>query len=1127
MTIYQPPSEKENALNKRRNNYADLEAKMKLKEYDSDLNRQGDNEFENNDSWPIDNDDEENLHYDTAPLESKAKYGAQVALQRRNNSNRYGGKAATSMVIGRTTINADTQPDLSQSPSPASSYYNIRRTSPHRSLAAKRRKIIIYSAIGLLLFGYFFEMAQLVMRMGIDRGSQQQWIIDLPDSVGLSNKFNSNNAVDVDSHFLQTTVRRNGIPNKEEWDRIRAITISRAEQRRKRSRPPNLLTTATAAEEAEANSAESEHSVHIANIEAETAALRITLDLPAHRSLEESVDKTYISTSKTNNIRSNIQQSTAPTICGVHAHDASKTDSTNYPSSAYIGPKSRVVVTGALSQLGMEIILQLYKDCGTEYILGIDSVLPNTRHDRLAALERYRFLHHHVPSFENLHVPLFGVAPHPKKGDEIRMESIGREFDIIDRYNPTHIVHLMGLEEGRGEYGEFGDTDDVSPYTTGGHSSMMRRFQNLVSMDQILASIARFKREKGSDKTQPQLVYVSSTEVEDQSGVSLVGGMKGIMGKASTYGSCSLLKEVLASYYYRHHGVESVGIRLSTIYGPFARPGSLVHALTERTVNSVAGGNEDKHTLETMWRRREGAELGALEQIAYASDLAHAFVSAMQYKGDRRNGPALIRLGSKETKSMKEIEIMMRGYFPTLTQTSEPDQIAKEASEVSTNLVVASNGPSISDSDMNRNLHLLGWSHTSGTQDGLRSMLAWQIMKAYPFSQPNNSVSAIKKFLDASQVPYVGLSSTLPCVSGCGWHGKCTSSVWDAVVEEARAVTAKCKYVIYTVDLSSDLFELKEKPATSRDKKDFCSIAFISSSSVLAKQSKDSQWTIITVNGEESTVTEAELSLAKLSPTMLFGNNVSHAIYLNHRKLKASTDDAMFAIQSMKMNSVKEKTRYIFSENGKTKKVWLQPRSKRHSVMFTSRIVTPKGYDVNNATAHARFVMSNFGVKMTEHVQRQIRFYQHASHLVRNNMLRSTTYDENLKEKKFPFEYVRSNWLLHDLGRDEGHQLRCEIYEEHVTWGNQNMEDFSIAFVLAKRTAMLQLGKMAETYDSHGDWYPLLVPKKVKDMDEDVIEGPEYLEYLDPSRKAVAKNHKGAEIYISFLTQELVSKEKK
>ena len=89
------------------------------------------------------------------------------------------------------------------------------------------------------------------------------------------------------------------------------------------------------------------------------------------------------------------------------------------------------------------------------------------------------------------------------------------------------------------------------------------------------------------------------------------------------------------------------------------------------------------------------------------------------------------------------------------------------------------------------------------------------------------------------------------------------------------------------------------------------------------------------------------------------------------------------------------------------------------------------------------------------------------------------------------------------------------------------MEDFSIAFVLAKRTAMLQLGKMAETYDSHGDWYPLLVPKKVKDMDEDVIEGPEYLEYLDPSRKAVAKNHKGAEIYISFLTQELVSKEKK
>ncbi len=1111
MTIYQQTSEKENALNKRRV-HTDLEAAEKSKEsdYRYSLNMHGDEKFENNDSWPADRDDEENLHNDTAPMESKAKYAAQVVLHRRNN-NRHG--KAASRVSGRAIIQAESQPyntispSAPFSPSSAPSYYS-RRTSTQRSFIAKRRKIIIYTAIGFVLFGYFFETMQLIKRMSSDGDSQQAIVMDVPDSVDLHYKSNSNNIVsNTESQFIPSVVsHHNIVPSKEEWDRVKAIANSRAEQRRKRSRPPNLLT----------KSAESVHSLPFDNSGVETAAPQMTLDLPVHRSLNESVDKSYLATSN-KNIRSNTQQSAAsPTICGVHADLASKNDGTNYPSSAYIGSKSRVIVTGALSQLGMEIVLQLYNECGTEYILGIDSVLPNTRHDRMAALERYRFLQHNVPAFQKLQVPMFGIAPHPKLGDEIRMDSIGREIDIIDRFNLTHIVHLMGLEEGRGEYYNFGDTDDVSAYSTGGHSSMMRRYQNLVSMDQILASIARFRRNHDS-KAQPQFVYVSSAEVEDQSGVTFVGGMKESLDKASVYGSCSLFKEVLASYYHRHHGVESVGIRLSTIYGPFARSRSLIHDLAERTVHSAAEENADQYALGSILKHREGAEVGALEQITYARDLAQAFVAAMQFRGGRTNGPALIHLGSKDTMSMKEIERRMSDYLPTLTKTIEPNQLAKETLEASTatGLVATFHGLHSAENEMKRNRQLLGWSPTTETQDGLRSMLAWQIMKAYPFASPNTD-STIKEFLDTSQAPHVGLSSTLPCASGCGWHGKCASSVWDAVIEEARAATTKCKYVLYTVDLSSDLVELKEKTSKSKEKKDFCNIAFISPSSVLAKQSKDSHWTIITIDGNESTVTEAELSLAKLSPTMLFSDKVSHAFYADHRKLKVSIDDAVTAIQSMSMNAIKEKTRDA------QRKLWLLPRPKRHSVMFTSRIVTPKGHDMNSASEHARFVMTNFGVKMTEQIQKQIQFYQQASHLVRNNLLRSSNYANKVIENNFPFEYIRSAWLLHDLKSDEGHQLRCEVYEEHATWGNRNMEDFSMAFVLAKRRVMMELGQKVETPDSAGDWYPLIVPKKRKDM-VNVIEGPEYLEYLDPSRKSIAKNHKGSEIFISFLSHEMIS----
>ena len=84
------------------------------------------------------------------------------------------------------------------------------------------------------------------------------------------------------------------------------------------------------------------------------------------------------------------------------------------------------------------------------------------------------------------------------------------------------------------------------------------------------------------------------------------------------------------------------------------------------------------------------------------------------------------------------------------------------------------------------------------------------------------------------------------------------------------------------------------------------------------------------------------------------------------------------------------------------------------------------------------------------------------------------------------------------------------------------MEDLAAAFVLAKRRVMLKLGKMAEPqYEGPADWYPLLVPRKAKDKDN-LIEGHEYLGYLDPLQKTVAKNIKGSEIYISFFSQKSV-----
>ena len=1081
MTISQQPSEKENSLNTRNG-----------RKYYGRLN----DGIENYDDWPTEKDNEDKVHHGTPTSEAKAKHAAQTFLQRRYNNSH--GKA-TARVIGRAS-NAHTQSKVSipASASSTSSYYS-HLNSRRRPRAATRRRMFIYGAIGVALVGYFFEIVQLTRKISTDDGSQNTLTIDLPHSFSLPYRVIENNPPRPGDIELSATPHR-VIPSKDEWDRVKSIIQNRTRQRRMRSRPPNKESITEPME-----------STLVSKTNSGIIAPRLILDLPAHRFLNEITGKAH-SSKNNNNIRGNTEQSRDTTICGIHARDASKNDSSNFPNSAHIGPGSRVIVTGALTQLGMEVILQLYKDCGTEYILGIDPILPNTQHDRLAALDRYRYLHQHVPSLQKLYVPHFGVAPHSQLGDEI---SIGRNFDIIDKFSPTHIVHLMGLEEGRGEYSAFGDTHNVSPYGIGGNSSMMRRFLNLESMEQLLASIARIGEPKS--KVQPQLVYVSSTEVENESGVSSVSEMREIQRKASVYGSCSLFKEVLASFYHVHYGVESVGVRLSTVYGPFARPGSLMHDLADQLIYNAVENNGGKLSLESMWMRRKGAEVGAVEQISYATDLAQAFVAAMQFRFRDVNGPALMQLGSKDTKSMREIERETRAYLAL-----QPEQSTDEADAISTGIGATLDSSSIiSDHDLERNLDLLGWAHTTKTQDGLKSMLDWHILKDYPFVQPKTA-SSLKEFLDLSPFPEVGMSTTLPCVSGCGWHGRCIPSAWDAVVEESKAATTKCKYVLYTVDLSIDLVELKDKPTKSKEKKDFCSIAFISSSSVLAKRSNDSQWTIITVDGDESNMTEAELSLAKLSPTLLFGDKASHAFYVNHRKLKAGIDDALFGIRGMKMDSVKERTRKIVTEFGKTKKFWLEPRAKRHSVMFANRVITPKEGYANNVNAHAQFVMSNFDVEMTEKLRKQVKFYEHASHLIRNGLLRSPNYADNAKDIKFSFEYLRSYWLAHALKSEEGRQLRCEIYEEHVTWSNKNMEDFSMAFVLAKRSALLQHGKLAETGDSLADWYPLFSAKKSNVIDEDLTEeGPEYLEYLDPSRKDIAKNHKGSEVYISFLSKEL------
>lgn len=1028
---------------------------------------------------------------------------------------------------------------------------SFRRQKPYGIV--KRRMICMIMALVLAFLGYFVVVGptmkvSLLDALGSRTTTKRDWWMNLPRSFSASILLGGDGTRNFETVHepAATTPRHPILSMKEEWKRVQSLTKRRRGRSRTRTKPPPLTNPPTM-------------TVDGTSILSSLSSPRLTLNLPLHRELDsdEMVSHRNLKGDNANDgsssgLRRRLNDtSNAPPICGGFARGAALLNPDHYPPSAHIGPKSRIVVTGALSQLGMELVLQLYEQCGVDFIVGIDSAQPNTRHDRIAMVEsRYEYIQRRVPGFQRLMVPMFGLHPHPKLGDEAGLEDMDLSFDLVKRLTPTHIVHLAGMEEGRGEYSNYGDTDGASPFAEGGKSSMMRRFESLLSMDQVLSSVARCTTNR------PQVVYISSNEAVDRSGVVYYSGVDGSSAAgprpASVYGTSNLVKEVLASYYHRHHDVASVGLRVPTLFGPFSRPGSFINDLTERTIHSCIGGDadgltkfhrdRDRYELPSLVARREGADLGSREELVFVYDVASAVVAAMQFQKDYNSphidpdGPTLLNIGSQTTASMKDIKELLEGHLGDLSDETWPRTNSSSLAHV-----IHNSGLSIHDNE--RNLNLIGWKHNTRLHEGTKTMLAWQTLKMYPFGIPP-SLPSFAKFHDLIKDTLESLTyHALPCAAGCRWEGAamCSPSPWDAVIDTTHKITQSCQYALYTVDLRTDLTSFDRQSAPSQRKgweKTFCKIAFVSSSSKLAKATyakelksgapmvewngslKYGYWIIVTVPGSQYSMPEYERSLVKLNPTHFFHENIEKAMYINHARVVLTTDQAMGVMYHLDLPARKkrEKTTIIDEHTKEPKDIWLPPHPQRHTVYFTNKYIH-KSPDTSNVKNLARFVMKANGLAETKDIRAQVSFYEEAAHFTRTTMQRSPNYQDVYQENLFPFDYIRSTWLVHELKSEVGRNLRCEMYEEHSLWGNRDMEDLSMAFVLAKNKVKMRLGKMSDKTGSWGpeEWYPLLTPKEPNDENANT-EGPVYLDYLETAQKVVTDS-RGHELYISFLNQ--------
>ncbi|KAL7510556.1 hypothetical protein ACHAXN_007396 [Cyclotella atomus] len=1051
-----------------------------------------------------------------------------TALQRRHT-------AIPTGCITSSPIKSLSGPKIILNSSSSPKYAQKRRFT-----SIQKRYILLCSGILLTLCGIFVDMHRFMdYASSVKTVTNKDWIVNLSSSLGIMTYTNNNNNGQLEerrtysgsaynnSYESISLVGPNAVPMHLEWNRVMELSRERSRQRRVRTTPPNTASYSTNNNKVEPPS--------------------LVLDMPSHRPLNTQHNELSSNGGNQRNLRH--VESPNNHICGQHAKEASQLYPQNYPPSFHLTPSSRILITGALSQLGMEVILSLKEQCGISYVMGIDSLYPNTRHDRIEAMEwRYKYISRRVAGFQKLMIPVFGIHPHPKVGEEVRYEAEGDGFDIVKRFDPTHIVHLGGMEEGLGEHVDYGDNTDASPFANE-DSDMMRRFESLVGMDQVLMAL----RNSGS---KVQLVYVSSNEASERSGVGMVQDDSGTTvsnSKASLYGTTSLMKEVMASYYYRHHGVHSVGLRVPTLLGPFARSGSAVHDMAERTVRNAAGKNvkgvpryhadRDRYDLSNIWKKREGANEGKVEQVAFASDVAQAVISALQFRrnqNDRDEGPTILRLGSKFTTSMKDLLERMEGYLPSYNQWESSGETAASSSSLALS-TATSRGLSIYDASRNRDL--LGWGHSTRLHEGTKSILAWHVLKAYPFGLPSTvpSHEVFQQIVaDSFSIHDRHSLTSLPCASGCRWSGFCTPSGWDEIIEVTKSLTQSCPYVLYTVDLRPELVRMEKQSTPSQRsgwEDRFCKLAFVSSSSKLAKglygnllndatpqldwngKRKDGYWYVVVVNGSQYTMNEAERSMLKLAPNNMFNDRVEKAMYINHRRVGLTTDQATGVMRHLEMKGrdyTDKKT--IVAEDKTEMRVKLPPRAPRHSVFFTNRYIFPDDFDTSSARNLAKFVMKNMGIAETSDIRAQLQFYEQASHITRTNTGRSAHYQEFFQENLFPYDFLRTTWLVHAFKTQEAHDFRCEMYQEHSTWGNSGMEDLSIGYVLASRRVKMQLGKMAAPeYEGPEEWYPLLVPKEPTDEGA-ITEGPVYLDYLEEAQK-VTKDEAGAELYITFLPQ--------
>jgi hypothetical protein len=266
-------------------------------------------------------------------------------------------------------------------------------------------------------------------------------------------------------------------------------------------------------------------------------------------------------------------------------------------------------------------------------------------------------------------------------------------------------------------------------------------------------------------------------------------------------------------------------------------------------------------------------------------------------------------------------------------------------------------------------------------------------------------------------------------------------------------------------------------------------------------------WTLIWIDEDSSFMNEDAYALLKLAPHTFFAPEVVKAMFIEANKIGAMSTAAILTMMKYADNSYTPQKKWWKPLPDGTKQKFVHPAEPaRRSILFAPAFNFAPDFNphMTSVTSVATVIAEKKGIKPSPSQLLQNKFYDHASHLVRSQELRSVYASDEEIEKIFPTQWIDSKWIVHELKLEESRQLRCEWYSEQAFWKNSDMEDLSFAFVLAKRRVIGQHGFPTPIRERE-EFTPLLVEPATQ---EDMVLG------LATAKHAT--DQEGYQLYIRF-----------